>query len=292
MAPTLGEIHRVNDAVRQNLQAAGLIGQKEWEVEALQADDLTDAQKRDARYYDEGRVIVFNQTCRGVPKGEVGSLIAMTAESIIVEAAGRIRAVPLTQAGRLTVCKKQEMKLAQGDRLQLKANAPAAQGGRLTNGELVTVRKVEKNGKIHLEDGRVLPPDYRQFVRGYAVTSYASQGKTVDHVLFSDSNIKAATSDQQWYVTISRARLGVKIFTTDKATLRENVTRSGKEKLAVEVAAKRVPMVRLGNRLVPCNHPDFIKWSQKGHEAAKKWQLRQRELQNQTIHHAPVRTVE
>ena len=29
--------------------------------------------------------------------------------------------------------------------------------------------------------------DYRQFVRGYAVTSYGSQGKTVDHVLFSDS---------------------------------------------------------------------------------------------------------
>jgi hypothetical protein len=33
----------------------------------------------------------------------------------------------------------------------------------------------------------------------YAVTSYGSQGKTVDHVLFSDSTIKAATNAQQWY---------------------------------------------------------------------------------------------
>jgi hypothetical protein len=49
--------------------------------------------------------------------------------------------------------------------------------------------------------------------------SYASQGKTVDHVLFSDSAIKAATNQQQWYVTISRGRKGVTIFTSDKVQL-------------------------------------------------------------------------
>src|SRR5690606_15238359 len=45
VSPTWGEIHRVNDAVRRSMQAAGLIGKKEWAVSALQADDLTDAQK-------------------------------------------------------------------------------------------------------------------------------------------------------------------------------------------------------------------------------------------------------
>ena len=43
-------------------------------------------------------------------------------------------------------------------------------------------------------------------VRGYAVTSYASQGKSVNHVLFSDSAVKAVTNNQQWYVTISRGQ--------------------------------------------------------------------------------------
>ncbi|MFT3992569.1 MAG: hypothetical protein QM680_14330 [Luteolibacter sp.] len=138
---------------------------------------------------------------------------------------GKSLGVPLAQAGHLTVCKKQEMKLSKGDRLQLKANAQTAKGKRFINGELVTVKRVEKNGKIHLDDGRVLLPEYREFVRGYAVTSYASQGKTVDHVLFSDSSIKAATNAEQWYVTISRGRIGVRIFTTDKETLRENITR-------------------------------------------------------------------
>jgi ATP-dependent exoDNAse (exonuclease V) alpha subunit len=83
------------------------------------------------------------------------------------------------------------------------------------------------DGRIALNDGRVLPKNYRQFVRGYAVTSYAAQGKTVDYVLFSDSAVKAATNEQQWYVTISRGRKGVKIFTADKIQLRQNIAHSG-----------------------------------------------------------------
>jgi hypothetical protein len=49
----------------------------------------------------------------------------------------------------------------------------------------------------------------------------------VDYVLFSDSAVKAATSRQQWYVTISRGKKGINIFTMDKEQLRENITRSG-----------------------------------------------------------------
>lgn len=285
VSPTWGEIHRVNDAVRQNLQAAGLIGRKDWPVTALQANDLTDAQKRDARYYEEGHVIVFNQPCRRIPKGAMGKLLAITDESIIVEGAGRIRSLPFEQASRFTVCEKKEMKLTQGDRLQLKANAQTPEGKRLVNGELVTVKKVERSGKIHLEDGRVLPPEYRQFVRGYAVTSYASQGKTVDHVLFSDSIIKAAINDQQWYVTISRARVGVKIFTSDKEALRRNVARPGQEGLAMDIAAKKVPMVRMDNRIVPITHPDYLKWRRKRQQrfqTALAFEASQRKLESQT----------
>jgi nitrous oxidase accessory protein NosD len=68
------------------------------------------------------------------------------------------------------------------------------------------------------------------------VTSYGSQGKTVDYVLFSDSTVKAATNAQQWYVTISRGRRGVHIFTQDQEQLRENVARSGHRTLAFDFA--------------------------------------------------------
>jgi hypothetical protein len=120
--------------------------------------------------------------------------------------------------------------------LHLKANRKLASGARVANGELVTVKSVQKNGNIALTDGRVLDKSFREFLPGYAVTSYGSQGKTVDYVLFSDSTIKAATSAQQWYVTISRGRRGVRIFTPDKEQLRENLIRSGHRPLAMEFA--------------------------------------------------------
>jgi hypothetical protein len=104
----------------------------------------------------------------------------------------------------------------------------------VTNGELVTVKSVGTDGKIKLADGRVLDASYREFLPGYAVTSYGSQGKTVDYVLFSDSMVKAATSAEQWYVSISRGRRGIRIFTPDKEQLRENIRRSSHRQLATE----------------------------------------------------------
>jgi hypothetical protein len=112
---------------------------------------------------------------------------------------------------------------------------------------LVTVKTIRADGGIELIDGRVLEKGFREFLPGYAITSYGSQGKTVDHVLFSDSTIKAATNAQQWYVTISRGRRGIRIFTPDKIQLRENLVRSGHRPLAMELARGFRPRHR--NRL-------------------------------------------
>lgn len=139
------------------------------------------------------------------------------------------------QLDALSVCRPQPLSLSRGDRLQLKANAKTSAGLKFANGEIVTVAKVRANGEIKLTDSRILPASYRQLVRGYAVTSYGSQGKTVDHVLFADSAIRAATNTQQWYVSISRGRKSVRIFTPDKEALRKHVTRSGDRPLALEV---------------------------------------------------------
>ena len=135
--------------------------------------------------------------------------------------------------------------------VHLKANRKLASGGRVTNGELVTVKSGRADGGVELTDGRVLDKSFREFLPGYAVTSYGSQGKTVDYVLFSDSTVKPATNAQQWYVTISRGRRGIGIFTPDKQQLRENITRSGHRPLAMEFAASSVPrgQHRLWNRL-------------------------------------------
>jgi conjugative relaxase-like TrwC/TraI family protein len=230
------EIHKVNEQVRLGLKTQKLIGEVETTVTALERQDLTDAQKRDKRFYQPESVLVFNRPTAGFKSGSAGKLCGITDRHLLIEADHRIRPVLFKELDKITVCQPKELSLSSGDRLQLKANAQSQDGRRLANGELVTVKEIHQDGRIALNDGRVLPKNYRQFVRGYAVTSYAAQGKTVDYVLFSDSAVKAATNEQQWYVTISRGRKGVKVFTADKIQLRQNITHSGHRPLALDMA--------------------------------------------------------
>ena len=213
--------------------------------------DLTNAQKRDERFYPKDAVVVFNQKVREAEPGAKGKLAGIVKAGVLIEVNGKFVTVSNKMLDRITLCQSREVALAERDRLHLKANRKLASGGRVTNGELVTVKSVRADGGIELSDGRVLDSSFREFLPGYAVTSYGSQGKTVDYVLFSDSTIKAATNAQQWYVTISRGRRGIRIFTPDKRQLRENVTRSGHRPLAMEFASAFAPRraVRLWDRL-------------------------------------------
>ena len=231
------EIHQVNDAIRVTLKQDKLIGEAETTVTAFQPVDLTAAQKRDARSYAPDTVLVFNRDVRGFKAGESAKLKQITDTHLLITTETRDVSIPFEHLDRLTACQCKEMALASGDKLQLKANGRSVENRKLVNGELVTVKTVQSDGRIALADGRVLDKNFRQFVRGYAITSYASQGKSVDHVLFSDSMAKAATNQQQWYVTISRGKKGIHIFTTDKEQLRENITRSADRPSVMDLLA-------------------------------------------------------
>lgn len=239
ISQTWSEVHRVNERVRAGLKSKRLLEETEHRVEALEKLDLTNAQKRDERFYVEGRVVVFNQKVHGQEPGTVARFIGMTRKGIIVEANAKVFGVLNRWLDRISICRRRELRVARGERLQLKANRRMSTGAIVTNGEIVTVASMRADGAIDLTDGRTLDANYREFVPGYAVTSYGSQGKTADYVLFSDSTIKAATNDQQWYVTISRGRKGIRIFTPDKSQLCDNLARSGQRPLALDLAGFR-----------------------------------------------------
>jgi hypothetical protein len=238
-----------------------LLGAKDVAVQALDKLDLTNAQKRDERFYPKDAVIVFNQKVRQAEPGTKGKLMGIVKAGVLAEVDGKCVTIANKMLDKITVCLPREISIAENDRLHLKANRRLATGARVTNGELVTVKTVRADGGIELTDGRVLDKSFREFLPGYAVTSYGSQGKTVDYVLFSDSTIKAATNAQQWYVTISRGRRGIRIFTPDKEQLRENLTRSGHRLLALEFAGGLRP--RNGNRLWDRLHGYLLRFGQR-----------------------------
>ena len=262
VSQTRAEVRAINEAVRAGLRRCGALTGADTSVTALEQIDLTAAQKADARHYPAESCIVFNREFRGCPRGSRGALVAVTPAGIAVEVDGRIKRVSRKFLDRITVCRPVPLAVCSGDKLQLKANGLAMRGERLANGEIVTVSAVLQDGSIRLDDGRTLPPDYRQFQRGYAVTSYGSQGKTVDHVLFADAADGAATNAQQWYVTISRGRKSIQIYTTDREQLRQAIARSGERELALDLANTAGQSLRLRERIRRNIH--------RGHEFARR----------------------
>jgi hypothetical protein len=141
------------------------------------------------------------------------------------------------------VCEQRALAIAPGERLLLQAN-DARHG--LINGQLVVVKNVEDT-RITLADGRILPADFRRFTHGYAVTSHAAQGKTVDDVfLVASSRSLAAINRQQFYVSISRGRLRCRIFTDDRELLRDRLGKSAQRTAALELSPLAEELKREG----------------------------------------------
>jgi ATP-dependent exoDNAse (exonuclease V) alpha subunit len=147
------------------------------------------------------------------------------------------------------VGEKRKLKVAAGDRLLLQSNWQK----KFVNGELVEVKAVQGDSVL-LADGRVIPAEYRTFTHGYAVTSHAAQGKTVDEVLLvASSRSLPAINQEQFYVSISRGRERCQVFTDDAEMLRSHVTRSSARLAAVEAMPQRdflQTILQRGNRFL------------------------------------------
>jgi hypothetical protein len=267
VAPTWNEIEAVTEKVRAALKTSGRLAGDEKEFQVFDSLSWTEAQKRDARQYRPGLAIRFHRQKTGFAKDETVAVVAVENDALKVQRADGSESIfPLGQGCRLfDVGEKRKLKVAAGDKLLLQSNWRK----KFVNGELVEVRAIQGDSVV-LADGRVIPENYRTFTHGYAVTSHAAQGKTVDEVLVvASSRSLPAINQQQFYVSISRGREACRVFTDDAEMLRSHVTRSSARLAAVEV----VP---------PVHRRKFIlKVLQRGHRFLK--QFRQRLGLQQTI---------
>jgi conjugative relaxase-like TrwC/TraI family protein len=235
VAPTWNEIEAVTEKVRAALKTSGRLMGDEKEFQVFDSLSWTEAQKRDARQYRPGMAIRFHRGKGGFAKDETVAVVAVETDSLKVQHADGSESVfPLGQGAAFCACmdvgEKRKLKVAAGDKLLLQANWQK----KFVNGELVEVKAVQ-GGALVLADGRVIPENYRTFTHGYAVTSHAAQGKTVDAVLVvASARSLPAVSQEQFYVSISRGRDRCQVFTDDAELLRSHVTRSSGRLAAIE----------------------------------------------------------
>jgi hypothetical protein len=253
VAPTWAEIEAVTDKVRAALKASGRLTGEEKEFQVFDSLSWTEAQKRDARQYRPGMAIHFHRRGHGFEKGETVAVVAVENDSLKIQHAdGSENIFPLGAGIACDVGEKRKLKMAAGDKLLLQANAAAVRK-HFVNGELVEVKAIQGDSVL-LADGRVIPSDYRTFTHGYAVTSHAAQGKTVDEVLVvASSRSLPAINQEQFYVSISRGRERCQVFTDDTELLRSHVTHSSARLAAVEAMPQRdflKTILQRGNRFL------------------------------------------
>jgi ATP-dependent exoDNAse (exonuclease V) alpha subunit len=236
VAPTWAEIEAVTEKVRVALKTSGRLAGEEKEFQVFDSFSWTEAQKRDARQYRPGLAIHFHRRGHGFEKGETVQVVAVEDDAFKVQRAdGSGNIFPLGAGIACDVGEKRKLKVAVGDKLLLQSNWKK----RFVNGELIEVKAVQGDSVV-LADGRVIPESYRTFTHGYAVTSHAAQGKTVDEVLVvASARSLPAVHQEQFYVSISRGRERCQIFTDDSDLLRSHVTHSSARLAAVEAMPAR-----------------------------------------------------
>lgn len=223
VSPTHAEGAAVTAAIRSTMRSRGLLGSQEHEIAKLLPANLTLGERHDPASYRPGDVLVFHQNAKGHRKGD--RLIAGTTP------------LPLDQAERFTVYRSGSLRLSAGDRVRITKNGATKDGGhRLDNGDLFTVKGFTKSGDLLLDNGWRLDRNYGHMDYGLVVTSHASQGKTVDRVFIGQSSRSfAASSREQFYVSASRGREQVLVFTDDKAGLLDAVERSDERLTGTEL---------------------------------------------------------
>jgi len=227
VCPTHEEIERVTKAIREDRRKRGTLGQDK-ELERLDPLNWTLAQRANAQNYKPGQVIAFHKATRKAAKNQSFEVVRVEGSKIIArDEKGAECAFSRQQANCFGVFQRRSIEVAGGDKLVLLANR-REKGFRATNGEIASVSKVDAQSRIHLEDGRVIPKDFKQFAHGYAVTAHRSQGKTVDAVIISGDAMKR----ELFYVAATRGRESLRVITGDKEALKASVQMSGRRRSA------------------------------------------------------------
>lgn len=237
VSPTHAECEAVTHAIRQNLKESGVIREGcKWKV--LHNLTWTAAQKRDPRSYEGGQVVQINKHLPGFALGEQLEVIKVKENAVLSRnTQGIIKPLPLESPEGFSVYRRDNMEICPADRIRITANGRTADGHRLNNGSLFTVKSISPHGRLVLDNNWELEKGFGHLDYGYATTSHASQGKTVDHVIVAQSGLSSsgASDANQFYVSVSRGRKDVHIYTDDIDALRENVARVRERKMALEV---------------------------------------------------------
>jgi ATP-dependent exoDNAse (exonuclease V) alpha subunit len=241
VAPAHDERKALNQSIRDTLVKHGHVATIGQEHQILVRRDLTSAQLQHAQSYHQGDVLYFRRGSKrqGISKGAYLTVAAINEQGLTLQSENGqcFEFRPDTLKGVQTYTSETRT-IAVGDRLQWREPDNAR---RIANGQYATIAALTPQSiEVRLDNGRhvaIALADARKIDLGYASTSHAAQGLTVDRVLVNidSSRSPQLVNDRMCYVAISRARLDARIYTDDEQRMRRAVARTQEKEVALDL---------------------------------------------------------
>jgi len=239
VAPTHHEGSLITAEIRRGLKETGKIGDVDRLFTRLRSLSMTEAMRQESVNYSVGNVVQFTQNAKGFKRGERLTVTGIDASGGVLgrRGSGEVVSLPLKHADRFQVYEAAPVAFAAGDLVRITQNGYTQdKNHRLNNGAVFRIEGFTKEGNFRFENGWIVSKEYGHLAHGVVTTSHASQGKTVDRVFIGQgSESFPATSREQFYVSVSRARERVTIYTDDKEALKDRIRESGQRLSATEL---------------------------------------------------------
>lgn len=242
VSQTRAEVKELNERIAQRLEDVGRVKNGQ-DVRAFVGRDLLEAERRESDSYEAGQFVVFNRRYGQIEKGQVMEVAHVWRDGLTVKntKSGKVHRVGLKHADKFESLEKRDIRIGDGTVLMMKRNGLALNGREYSNGERLTVAEVWPDEIRTMNDkgeSVVLGRDSLVANLGYAVTSYSSQGKTVDRVVISDSQSAGAENEKEWYVSLSRGKKAAEVFTPSVHDFAGRIRKDGNRELAVALAGE------------------------------------------------------
>jgi len=251
VSPDNASRKEINQAVRSELQSAGLLSKDDHSMRILTPrSELTAADRTWAARYRPGDVLYYTRGSKqlDIEKRTYAQVTAVDPRNNLLTVrkpdGNEVTYDPSRLRG-ITAYQESERQFAAGDRIQF--TAPNRALG-VANRDLGTIERIHDGGqvKVRLKEGKAVtfdPGKMRHFDHGYAVTSHSAQGLTTERVLINiDGNShKDLVNTRLAYVAISRASHDAQIFTDNAPLLAANLSHQVTKTSAIELDRHHFP---------------------------------------------------
>ena len=213
----------LNQSIRNTLVSKGEITESQ-EFNTREVPSMSALEKRSAMYYQKGEKVYLSKNIGSISAGREATIKSINPDNntLKIEHRGKNKTftetVDLSTKGvQLNLFKDTKSEFGIGEQIIMKKNDNKL---KLKNGQIGTIKSIKNNlitVDINNKEQTFSIKQYPYIQHAYAITDFASQGKTTDKVIAIANSQAASFND--FYTQITRAKYEAHIITDDMKAL-------------------------------------------------------------------------